>query len=112
MSEAESPIYQTFSALTLPIEEVPRVFPIKHDPLRYISHELYDVRDVVLVPAVVVARVGLEQVVARGQLEGHAGRGPDVCRGPVPGAQQHLQTAVLPGLDVLREVVVLRRFRK
>ena len=39
------------------------------------------------------------------ELEGHAGGGPDVCRGVVAGAQQDLQGPVLPGLDVLRVVV-------
>ena len=71
------------------------------------ADQLDDVGEVVLVPAVVLARVRLEQVVPGGQLEGHAGRAPDVCRGPVAGAEQHLQRAVLPGLDILRVVVVL-----
>ena len=71
------------------------------------ADQLDDVCEVVLVPAVVLARVRLEQVVPGGQLEGHAGGGPDVCRGPVAGAEQHLQRAVLPGLDILRVVVVL-----
>ena len=71
------------------------------------ADQLDDVCEVVLVPAVVLARVRLEQVVPGGELEGHAGRAPDVCRGPVAGAEQHLQRAVLPGLDILRVVVVL-----
>ena len=71
------------------------------------ADQLDDVGEVVLVPAVVLARVRLEEVVARRHLEGHARRRPDVGRRTVPGAQQHLQAPVLPRLDVLREVVVL-----
>lgn len=37
----------------------------------------------------------------------HAGRAPDVCRGPVLCANQHLHGPVLPCLDVFREVLVL-----
>lgn len=36
----------------------------------------------------------------------HAGSAPDVSRGAVASPEQHLQTPVLPGLDVLGEVVV------
>ena len=72
-----------------------------------VAEELDDVREVVLVARAVLARVRLEEVVARRHLEGHARRRPDVGRRTVPGAQQHLQAPVLPRLDVLREVVVL-----
>ena len=68
-----------------------------------------DVRQVVLVPAVVIPGVRLKQVVPGGELEGHAGRAPDVCGGPVPRAQQHLQRPVLPGLDILGVVMILQR---
>ena len=47
----------------------------------------------------------LEQVVPRGQLEGHAGGGPDVGRGVVAGAEEDLQGPILSGLDILRVVV-------
>ena len=40
-----------------------------------------DVRQVILVPAVVVPGVRLEQVVPGGELEGHAGRAPDIRGG-------------------------------
>ena len=70
--------------------------------------QLDDVGEVVLVPGVVVPGVGLEQVVPRGQLEGHTGRGPDVCRRSVPRPQQHLQRSVLSGLDILRVVMILK----
>lgn len=36
----------------------------------------------------------------------HAGSAPDISRGPVASPKQHLQTPVLPGLNVLGEVVV------
>ena len=58
-----------------------------------------------LVSGVIIPRVRLKQVVPGGELEGHAGRGPDVGRGVVAGAQEDLQGPVLPGLDVLRVVV-------
>lgn len=38
----------------------------------------------------------------------HAGCAPDVSRGVVPWAYQHLQGAVLPRLDVLSEMLVLK----
>ena len=63
----------------------------------------------VLVPGVIVPRVRLEQVVTGGHLEGHAGRRPDIGRRPVSGAEKDLQAAVLPCLDVLREVMVLQK---
>ena len=74
---------------------------------RDLAEKLGHVGQVVLVLAVAGAGVRLEQEVPGGELEGHAGRAPDVCRGPVAGAEQHLQRAVLPGLDILRVVVVL-----
>ena len=39
----------------------------------------------------------------------HAGGAPDVCRRAVPGSYQHLDGAVLPRLDVLGKVLMLRR---
>ena len=68
-----------------------------------------DVGQVVLVPAVIVPGVRLKQVVTGGELEGHAGRAPDVCRGAVPRAEEHLQRPVLPGLDILGVMVILER---
>lgn len=38
----------------------------------------------------------------------HAGCAPDVSRGVVPWPYQHLQGPVLPGLDILSEVLVLK----
>ena len=73
----------------------------------YGSNELYDVCQMVLVPGVVVAGVGLEQVVTGGHLEGHARGRPDVGGGTVPSSEEDLQTPVLPGLDVVSEMVVL-----
>ena len=69
--------------------------------------QLDDVGEVVLVPGVVVAGVGLEQVVTGGHLEGHARGRPDVGRGTVPSPEEDLQTPVLSGLDVVSEMVVL-----
>ena len=58
-----------------------------------------------LVSGVIIPGVWLKQVVPRGELEGHTGGGPDVCRGMIAGAQEDLQGPILPGLDVLRVVV-------
>ena len=44
------------------------------------SAQLDDVGEMVLITTVVVARVRLKQIVPRGQLEGHASRGPNVRR--------------------------------
>lgn len=74
---------------------------------RYATDELNDVGEVILISGVVFARVGLEEIVASGHLEGHAGGGPDVGRGTVARTQEHLQTAILPGLNVLGKVVIL-----
>ena len=56
-----------------------------------VPEELHHVCEVVLVLAVAGARVRLEQEVPRGELECHAGRAPDVCRGAVTRPQDHLQ---------------------
>ena len=56
-----------------------------------VPEELHHVCEVVLVLAVAGARVRLEQEVPRGELEGHAGGAPDVCRGAVTRPQDHLQ---------------------
>jgi len=48
----------------------------------------------------------LEQVVACGKLESHAGQRPQVGACRVAGAEDDLQRAVLARLDVLGEVVV------
>jgi len=37
----------------------------------------------------------------------HACSAPDICRCPIASPNEHLETAVLPRLDVLCEVVVL-----
>ena len=84
--------------LTVFLEEVPAVFAGLGDAVGDGTAELYDVSQVVLqcnaagsktkyktnlVSRVVVPRVRLEQVVPRGELKRHAGRGPDVRRGAV-----------------------------
>ena len=46
-------------------------------------------------------------VITSSELKGHAGTGPDVSRWTIAGSEQDLEGAILPGLDVLREVVVL-----
>ena len=56
-----------------------------------VPEQLHHVCEVVLVLAVAGARVRLEQEVPGGQLEGHAGRGPDVRRGAVTRPDNHLQ---------------------
>ena len=49
-----------------------------------ISQELYHVGQMVLVLGVGGPGVGLEEEVPGGELEGHAGGGPDVCWRAVP----------------------------
>ena len=49
-----------------------------------ISEELYHVGQMVLVLGVGGPGVGLEEEVPGGELEGHAGGGPDVCWRAVP----------------------------
>ena len=56
-----------------------------------VPEQLHHVCEVVLVLAVAGARVRLEQEVPGGELEGHAGGAPDVCRGAVTRPQDHLQ---------------------
>ena len=51
-----------------------------------VAGQLDNVGEVVLVPCVVLAGVRLEEVVPRGQLESHAGSGPDVRRSAVSSA--------------------------
>ena len=63
----------------------------------------------VLIPSVVLARVRLKQVVASRHLKSHASGRPDISGRPVAGPQQHLQGPVLACLDVLGEVVVLKK---
>lgn len=75
----------------------------------YWTYEFDNVREMVLIPGVIVSTVRLEQVVAGGHFERHAGCGPNVGRRSVPGAKQDLKTSVLAGLDVLREVVMLEK---
>ena len=72
-----------------------------------LAEKLGHVGQVVLVLAVAGAGVRLEQEVPGGELEGHAGRAPDVRRGPVPRPDDHLQRPVLPRLNVVSEVMML-----
>ena len=76
-----------------------------------VADELDNMREVVLVARVVLARVRLEEVVAGRHLESHARRRPNVGRGSISCAQQDLETAVLSRLDVFREVVILLYYR-
>lgn len=88
------------------VEVVARLLAGVDDRLGNVAQQLDDVRQMVLVARVPVARVRLEQVVAGRQLEGHAGDAPHVGRGAVAGADQHLQRPVLARLYVLGEVLV------
>jgi len=85
---------------------LPLVFALREDVLGYGTQKLDDVRQVVLVARVAVARVRLEQVITRGKLESleanervskrekgvkhHASGAPDVRRAVVAGADEHL----------------------
>ena len=87
-------------------EELARVLAAHGDLVGHRAEELDDVRDVVFVARVVLARVRLEQVVAGGQLERHARQAPQVGAGRVAGAEYHFERAVLTRLYVLGEVVI------
>ena len=93
--------------LTSFVEEFSGVLSREGDVTGNVAEELNDVREVVLVARVVLARVRLEEVVAGRHLESHARRRPDVGRGAISCAQQDLEAAVLSRLDVFREVVIL-----
>ena len=110
------------TALTSFFEEFFAVFAGEGNGARYVANELYDVSQVVFVPGVLLPRVGLKQVIScnlishsylwlhvntSSELECHAGTGPDVSRWTVAGSEQDLERAILPRLDVLREVVML-----
>ena len=95
--------------LTILFEEFFAVFPRKGNISWNSSNQLDDMSEMVLVPRVVLPRVRLEQVVPRSHLKSHTCCGPDVRGRPVAGPQQHLQGPVLAGLDVLGEVVVLKK---
>ena len=74
-----------------------------------VPDELDDVCQVVLVPGVVLARVGLEQVVTCRHLEGHARRRPNVSRGSVASTKENLQTSILASLDIFCEMMILKK---
>lgn len=63
----------------------------------------------ILVPAVRLTRMRIEEVIASGQLEGQARGAPDISGVIVRRTQQHLDRAVLTRLYVLGEMVVLQR---
>jgi len=75
--------------------------------LWYGAQQLDNVRQVVLVSAVRLAGVGVEQIVTRGQLKGQAGGAPNVGGIIVRRSQKHLDRSVLTRLNVLSEVMVL-----
>ena len=61
--------FGTTETLTFLVEEDARVFAGGGDVLGDVAEQFDDVRQMVLVPGIVVARVRLKQVVARRQLE-------------------------------------------
>ncbi|RNA07690.1 hypothetical protein BpHYR1_027982, partial [Brachionus plicatilis] len=87
-------------------EELGRVLAADCYVVGYGPEKLDDVGYVVLVARVVLAAVWLEQVVAGGQLERHACQTPDVGACCVARAQDDLQRAILPRLNVLGEMVI------
>jgi hypothetical protein len=92
--------------LPVPGEEIPAVLAVRGDTLGHPADELHHQREVVLVTVVVLAAPGVEEKVTGGELEGHARQGPHVRRCGVLGAQYNLRAPVLPGLDVLGELLV------
>ena len=92
--------------LPVPGEEVPAVLAVRGDTLGHPADELHHQREVVLVTVVVLAAPGVEEKVTGGELEGHARQGPYIRRCGVLGAQYNLRAPVLPGLDILGELLV------
>jgi hypothetical protein len=65
------------------------------------------VSNVVLVHTVTVTRLRLKQIVSGGQFKGKTGRTPNITRSIVTCLNDHLQTAILLSLDLVRKVPVL-----
>ena len=76
--------------LALLVKKVAEVLPGLDYVFGDFTQELDDVGQVVLVPGILLPGVGLEEVVAGGQLERHARHAPDVRRGAVARTQQNL----------------------
>ena len=64
-------------------------------------------RNVIFVSAVLFSTVRFEEIITRGQLKCHASHTPDICRCIVASAENHLQRAVLPCLNVVSEMLML-----
>ncbi len=77
-----------------------------------ISDEFYNVGQMILIPGVVLPRVRLEEIVSCCHLKGHACCGPDVGGWAISCTQEDFQASVLAGLDIFREVVVLKNCGK
>lgn len=73
------------------------------------AEQLNNVRQVILVPRVGLAGVRVEQVVAGCKFESQACGAPDVCRVRVRNSQEHLDGAILTRLNVVGEVIMLRK---
>ena len=76
---------------------------------RYFAEQFDDVRQVIFVSTELRGLLRIEQKIAGGQFERHAGSAPDIARRSVLGAQQHLQTSVLSRLNVVGEMSILNR---
>ena len=60
----------------------------------------------IVILAILLALSRLEEEVTSGHLEDHAGEGPEVGTGPILGAYDDFRRAVLPRLDLRREVMI------
>lgn len=93
------------------IEELLRVSTLVNEIHRDVAEQFDDVRQMILVATELRGLFRVEQEIAGGQFERHAGGAPDVARRSVFGAQQHLQASVLSRLDVVGEVSILNERR-
>mmetsp|Transcript_41774 Transcript_41774/g.97552 ORF Transcript_41774/g.97552 Transcript_41774/m.97552 type:complete len:370 (-) Transcript_41774:594-1703(-) len=89
------------------VEEVLGVAPRQGKLLRWqVSEQLGDEGQVVFLPIPVLPLLGVEEVVARRQLEEHAGCTPDICRLVPLGPNDYLRRSILPRLNVIRHRIV------
>ena len=74
--------------------------------LRHPSKQLHHLRQMIVVLVVVAALARLEKEVASDHLKDSASEGPDIGRGVVVSTNNDLRRAVLPSLDLRREVMI------
>ena len=92
---------------TILMEKILAQLPLGYNFPGNVPNQFCNMSQVILIPAIARARVRLKQKVSCGQFKRHACSRPDVRRWTVPCPYDNLQRAVLAGLDIVCEVVVL-----